>query len=92
LSGASLLGFAQLHPKKLVENQFVLQAASNPKGLLKQHHSKSSYYTDRFPPKEPPLAEGSKRVKSSADLEIVGKAVIFSTYGRFCTCSPLPNF
>ena len=28
-----------------------------------------------LPPKEPPLAEGSKRVKSSADLEIDGKDV-----------------
>jgi hypothetical protein len=33
--GAVATGFAQLHPKKLVENQFVLQALHLTKGIIK---------------------------------------------------------
>ena len=64
-------------------------AASNPKGLLKIAPSKEKLLNWSLrPPKEPLLAVGSKRVKSDADLEIVGSVVqFFTTYISFSTCS-----
>ena len=51
-------------------------AASNPNGLLKIAPSKEKLLNWSLrPPKEPLLAVGSKRVKSAADLEIVGSVV-----------------
>jgi hypothetical protein len=83
-----------LHPKKLVENQFVLQALRH---LIQRDYKNSTIQRVAIlivsSPKEPPLAEGSKRVKSSADLEIVGKAVnSFLPMVVSAPVLPLPNF
>ena len=49
---------------------------SKPNGLLKIDPSSEKLLNWSFlPPNEPPLAEGSKRVKSLVDLEIVGSVV-----------------
>jgi hypothetical protein len=71
----SLLGFAQLHPKKLVENQFVLQALRHLiQRIIKNSTIQRVAVILIVSSSKEPLAEGSKRVKSSADLEIVGNS------------------
>jgi hypothetical protein len=54
----SLLGFAQLHPKKLVENQFVLQALRHLiKGIIKNSTiQRVAVILIVSSSKEPPLA------------------------------------